>query len=78
MKNNKKSEFISYVTTYHGSYTDFTSIRLWIESTPRLKNCATVDELKQAMGKDSYFEKRHFKKLDAAVKFYFANKDLFV
>lgn len=72
------TEFLTFIRTFKGSYTDFKNIRQWIESTRRLKKCATVDELKKGMEKDSYFTKRHFTKLDAAEKFYFANKDLFV
>jgi len=78
MKNNNKTEFLNFIETYKGSYTDFKNIRQWIESTRRLKKCATVDELKKEMEKDSYFTKRHFAKLDAAENFYFENKGLFV
>ena len=74
MTKNNPTEFLTFITTYNGSYTDFTSIRHWKESTRKLKKCNTVEELKRAMEKDSYFEKRHFNKLDAAEKFYFANK----
>ena len=73
-----ETEFLTFIKTFRGSYTDFNSIRIWIESTPRLKKCATVDELKKGMKKDSYFEKRHFNKLEVAEAFYFAKKHLFV
>jgi len=78
MTHSKEREFLNFVRTYYGGYTDFSNIRMWLESSRILNKCQSVAYLKMYMRIDSYFTKRHFAKLDAAEKFYFANKHLFV
>jgi len=78
MRNNKSTEFISFIKTYNGGYTDFSNIRCWLESRPTYKRCETVGQLKALIGANPNFEKRHVDKLEAAEAFYFANKHLFV
>ena len=58
--------FFEYIHSYSGAFTDCNTLRRWIQDDKELNTAQSIEDFKQVMETDDYFEQRHFRKVDIA------------